>query len=163
MKQFVAIGITIALFGCFGAEPQKTGKEGKPLPAFTMQLPDSIHTIHSQNIPAGKPFILFYMSPYCPYCKAQTKQMLEHMDDLKDVNIYFLSTFPIPTLKTFIEENQLQKYPNIQIGVDSANIVGDYFEITGIPYIAVYNKDKKLNKSYMGKVYISQIRKALDE
>jgi len=54
-------------------EPYKTGMEGKPLPAFAIQLLDSVSYLHSENIPDGKKLILFYYSPTCPYCRAQIR------------------------------------------------------------------------------------------
>jgi uncharacterized protein (DUF1015 family) len=48
--------------------------------------------------------------------------------------------------------------------MDTANVVGDYFEIVGVPYIAIYGKDKKLKKSYLGgKLYSSKIKEIAED
>jgi hypothetical protein len=41
--------------------------------------------------------------------------------------------------------------------------MGDYFEITNVPYMAIYNKDKKLNKAFRGKIYSNQLKKAAEQ
>jgi thiol-disulfide isomerase/thioredoxin len=163
MKQISVFFIFICLAGCFGAEPQKTGKEGKPMPEFSLLLTDSITKMNTLDIPVGKPTVLIYYSPYCPYCKAQTKTIIENIDKLKDIQFYFISNFPLPEQKSFIKEYQLEKYPNIISSMDNANIVRDYFEITGIPYLAIYGKNKKLNKTFVGKIYSSQLQKVAEE
>lgn len=163
MKKIILF-ITIAtLTGCFGVEPQKTGKEGKPMPRFSLLLMDSTTRFNSTSIPSDKPIVLFYFSPYCPHCRAQTKKIIEDIDILKDIRFYFISEYPLPDVKRFYEKYQLAKYPNITVGLDSARFVMDYFEILGVPYIASYSRNKKLNKTFMGEIYNSQLKKVAEE
>jgi thiol-disulfide isomerase/thioredoxin len=105
MKQITLIFIITCLASCFGVTPQKTGKEGKPLPNFSLLLTDSITWLNTRNIPAGKPVALLYYSPFCPYCKTLTQEIIEEMDELKNIQFYFISSFPMPTLKGYIAFN----------------------------------------------------------
>lgn len=162
MKQVFLFTIAV-LAGCYGSEPQKSGKEGKPMPDFSILLTDSITVLHSRDIPAGKPAVIFYLNPYCPYCKAQTKEVIEDMDQLNNINFYFISRYPLADVKAFYKEYQLKKYPNITVGLDTALEVGDYFEIPGVPYLAIYGNNKTLNKTFMGKIYSSQLKKVAEE
>jgi thiol-disulfide isomerase/thioredoxin len=162
MKTQIII-LAVLLAGCFGSEPQKTGKEGKIMPEFTLLMLDSTIRLHSQDIPTGKPTVLYYFSPYCPHCKSQTKKIIEDIDILKNLQFYFISGFPLKDVKQFCKEYQLAKLPNVVVGLDSANFVSEYFEIPGFPYFAIYGSDKKLNNTYMGKTYSSQILKEAGE
>lgn len=163
MKQICLFFIIACLTGCFGAEPQKTGKEGKPLPEFSILLTDSTTWLHSRDIPSNKPFALFIFSPYCPYCKVQTKKIIEDKDLLGDIHFYFISRFPLSSVKGYINEFQLDKQPNITVGLDSANMVTDYLEAPGYPFMAVYGKDKKLNQAFLGKTYSRLLLKAAEK
>jgi thiol-disulfide isomerase/thioredoxin len=163
MKHLMLLLIMAILAGCYGSEPQKTGLEGKPLPELSMLLTDSITVLHTRDIPAGKPFVLFYLSPHCPFCRAQTKEIIEDMNKLKDIQFYLITNYPMHDLKGFYKEYQLEKYPNIITGLDTSRAISDYFEISAVPYIAIYGKNKKLNKSFVGKIYSSQIKKAAEE
>jgi thiol-disulfide isomerase/thioredoxin len=148
---------------CFSATPQKTGKEGKPMPEFKLLLTDSTTWISTQATD-NRATVLFVFSPFCPYCKTQTKVIIENMDKLKDIQFYFITNFPIATLKDYNKEFQLGKYPNIIAGIDATKSVGDYFEIIGVPYMAIFGKDQKLHKSFLGgKLYSSQIKKIAEE
>jgi peroxiredoxin len=163
MKQ-IMLFITVALLaGCFGAEPQKTGKEGKSLPDFSLLLLDSTTKLNSRDIPSGKPFVLFYYSPFCPYCNAQTKKIVEDEDMLKNIHFYFISGYPLAQLKKFDEKYQLSKLSNITMALDSANFISDYFEIPGFPFFSIYGKDKTLNKAFLGKMYSRQIIAAAEK
>jgi thiol-disulfide isomerase/thioredoxin len=148
---------------CFGVSPQKTGKEGKPIPEFSLLLTDSTTWLNSRNIPTGKPIVLLYYSPYCPFCKALTQEIIEEMDELKNIQFYFISSFPMSTLKAYSKAYQLAKYPNIITGVDTSSVLHDYFDAPGIPYLAIYDKDKKLSQSFLGKISGNQIKKVSEE
>lgn len=163
MKQVNLFVIIITLAGCFGQAPQKTGKEGKPLPDFSVLLTDSSTWIHSRDIPDNKPFALLVFSPHCPFCKALTKKIIEDKDNLQGIHFYFISDFPLSDVKSYIKEFELDKQPNITVALDSADFVNDYFEVPGLPYIAVYGKNKKLNQAFLGQTYIRQLKKAAEE
>ena len=162
MKKIAFIIVLVALTSCFGVEPQKTGKEGKSMPDFNIQLADG-NMLHTRDIPTGKPIVLFYFSPYCPYCKALTEDIIEDMDDLKELQFYFVTTLGTQDLKQFAKEHQLAKYPNIFTGLDTARYINEYFGPRGIPYTAVFSKDKILNKTFVGKIGTGRILKAAKE
>lgn len=163
MKRISIAIIILCVIGCFGAEPQKTGMEGKPLPAFNLLSPDSSTWIHTSQAPKGKPIALYYFNPHCPYCKAQTKEIIEDIEKLKSIQFYFITPYPFFEMKNFYKEYQLGKYHNISIGIDTGSAVGKYFEVTGVPYIAIYGKEQKLINTFMGKVYSSQIKKVAEQ
>ena len=66
--KYLSLTIIIAIFsGCYSTEPEKTGLEGKIMPSFKLLLEDSITYVDTKNIPIGKPVVLFYYGPHCPY------------------------------------------------------------------------------------------------
>jgi thiol-disulfide isomerase/thioredoxin len=163
MKQFILLIIIASLAACYSAEPHKTGKEGNLMPDFNLLLTDSITWIKPNQLSQTKPIALFYFSPYCPYCKAQTEELLEDMDRLKNIQFYLVSRFPMVGIKEFQKKYQLSKYPNIVTGMDTSTAMRDYFEMPGVPFWAIYHKNKKLSKSFLGQIYTSQIIKAAEE
>jgi hypothetical protein len=162
MKQAIVLLIITALFGCYGSEPEKTGLEGKPLPSFKLLLTDSTTYIDTKNIPKGKPIVLFYYGPYCPYSKAQMEEIIDDINVFNNVQIYVFMTGRFRDMKTFYTHYRLDKYKNIVAGLDFSGFFRQYFELIGVPFIAIYNKDMKLNKAFVGKINSKQIIKALD-
>jgi len=161
MKQLILFLCMIILAGCFGKTPQKTGNEGKPMPDFTLLLTDST-SLSTHDIPPGKPVVLFYFSPYCPYCEALTLELLEEMDDLRDIRFYFVTSYGWEHLETFKKEHQLAKFPNVTIGIDTALFIRNYFKTKGVPYTAIFNKNKILNNCFLGEISAAQLKNVAD-
>lgn len=163
MKLFILLFVMGILASCYSSEPHKTGKEGESMPSFSLLLTDSITWVVPNQQSINKPTALYYFSPHCPFCKAQTEQLVKDMDQLKDIQFYFVSRFPMPAIKEYQKKYQLEKYPNIITGMDTATFMTDYFEMPGVPFWAIYNKNKKLSQSFVGKIYSSQIIKAAEK
>lgn len=163
MKTFIYVLSLALLGGCYSREPEKTGLEGKPFPAFSLLLADSTSYFNTGDIPSGKASALFYFGPQCPYSRVQMKEIVEDMDRLKDIHFYLVTSASLPAMKKFYQDYKLDQFPNVSIGRDTGRFVADYFEVPGVPYMAIYGKDKKLKKSYLGKVYTRQILDAAKE
>src|SRR3954470_13725224 len=94
LKISVLLFIVITWIACQEEKPQqayKTGMEGKPIPAFAIQLLDSTSFIQSDNIPGNKKLVLFYFSPTCPFCRAQMRDMVNNIERFKDEQLCILT------------------------------------------------------------------------
>lgn len=159
MKHIIIIFVIALSAGCNSkAAPEKTGLEGKLLPSFNIQLVDSTTYINTASIQTGKPIAILYFSPYCPHCKDQMDEIIEDMDKLKDIQFYMLTSYPVPEIKTFYKEYKLAGYPNVIVGKDTAHFLIEYFRIPGVPYMAIYGKDKKLHHTFIGKINSQQLK-----
>ena len=66
------------------------------------------------------------------------------IDQLKDINIIYISIKPLHEIREFLQRHGLDKYKNI-IGVrDISYMMASYFDITTVPFHAFFNKDHKL-------------------
>jgi hypothetical protein len=159
MKFLYSLALAVFIYGCFEPKPKKTGLEGQPLPAFSLLLADSTTYYNTKNIPKGSPTVLLYVSPRCPYCKAQIKDIVTNITSLKNIQFYILSTYPLQELRSFYNYYGLAKYHNILMGYDYNYFFEQKFKPMGLPYTAIYGKDKKLNEVFQGKVSASLIKK----
>lgn len=157
MKKYLIILISISLSGCKYLGSEKTGLEGKELPAFDLLIQDStIYSVRNDMTPRAIVLILF--SPYCPYCRTQIKEITNNMDKLKNIHFLLATRFSLKYLKGFYNEFGLNKFANITVGVDVEDFVTNYFHPTGIPFIAIYGTKKKLNNAFMGTLDIEKIK-----
>lgn len=164
MKFIISIVTIVFMGGCYSkAIPEKTGQEGNLLPSFNVQLIDSTTYINTGNIETGKPVALFYFSPECPHCRSQMEEIIEDMDRLKSIQFYLLTSYSVSDMKHFSSEYRLSSYPNIIVGKDTANFLLKYFAMPGVPYMAIYGKDKKLHKAFVGKIYSQQLKSVAEE
>jgi thiol-disulfide isomerase/thioredoxin len=159
MKNYLTLPVfAILVMGCFSREPEKTGYEGKSMPTFKLLLADSLTYLSTGNIPVGKPAVLFYFGPDCPYSRAQMEEIIDNIDELKNVRFYIFTTWEFPEMKKFYNHYRLFKYSNITMGVDYLNFFKYYFKTKGVPYLAIYNNQKILQAAFVGKVPSRQIR-----
>jgi len=159
MKNTILLLILAILSGCYGPKtPLKTGLEGKALPAFNLLLTDSSTYVNTGNLPNSQPIVLFCFSPRCPYCRAQMDEIVGDMASLKGIRFYVLTTWPFAEMKDFYRHYQLNTFSNVVVGLDYTHFFVDYFKAEGIPYLAIYGRDKRLKGAFMGNVYSNQIK-----
>ena len=163
MKYLLLIILISLLTNCTEKEPIKTGLEGTPIPQFNILLPDSFTYINTTIIPSGKSIVLFDFGPSCPYSRTQMKEIIENINNLKDIQFYIFTSWPFAEMKEFYSHFALYKYSNIIVGVDFNNFFVPYFKIAGIPYIAIYGKNKLLKKAFSGLVAYKQLKNICEE
>jgi hypothetical protein len=129
-----------------GAGPK--GRTG--LPALTMRLVDTTILLNTDQIKTGMPLVIIYFSPDCSHCREETRQLVSHIDQFKNVRFLFLTPMSYDDLIYFYKEFKLDRYPNITVGQDNHLSFYHYFNPKGIPYTAVYDNDKKLKQIFVG-------------
>lgn len=151
------------LISCFGKSPEKTGMEGKSLPDFSLQMPDSTTWIHTKDIKTGQPAVFFLFSVHCPYCKSQLTKITDNATSLKDLPIYMVTSESYVEMKQFYEANKLSQYPNIKVGRDTSAFLGEYLNVKGIPFLALYDKNKRLARAFSGPTNPNLVKAILSE
>jgi hypothetical protein len=121
---------------------------GKKVAPFRIAMTNG-SVFKAEDLPVGKPIVLIYFSPECEECQKMTEEMLKRMNDFKKASIVMVTYLPVETVKPFISRFSLNMYPNIYVGTEgSAFIVRYYYNITTFPFIAFFNKNGDLVKSY---------------
>lgn len=149
------------LASCFGKTPEKTGMEGKTLPEFSLLMTDSVTWINTKDIKSGKPSVFFLFSPYCPYCKSQLSKIIDDMESLKNFPIYMITPISVGEMKEFYDAYKLNQYPNVKMGRDTAGFFGQYLNVKGIPFLALYDKNKRLVRAFSGPTSTQLIKSIL--
>ncbi len=139
------------------SNPIISGHEKEPLPRIDILLSDSLTHIDLASQIGEKPIVLFYFSPYCPYCKSQLDEILKNMKRLKDIQFYLITPFLLSEMKVFIVDNGLYQHNNIIVGRDYEFLFAKYFDIQVVPYLAVYSKKGNLNAAFVGQMRFDQI------
>jgi thiol-disulfide isomerase/thioredoxin len=160
MKFIYVLLAVSCLYACKGKPipPFKTGLEGTPLPAFNLLLLDSVTRFNTSSIPAGEPIVLFYFTPECPFCRAQTEEIVKNMPAFSRTRFYLITLYPFKDVKDYYKHYGLEKYSNVTLGLDYNAFFGGYFKADHVPYMAVYNKDKQLKQVFPGKVSVKAIK-----
>jgi peroxiredoxin len=158
MKKILFLTVVIIMSGCSDRDHAvKTGLEGKTLPSFSILLMDSTTKINMNNV-EGRPAVVFILYPYCPFCRAQTEAIVKNISNLKDIDFYIVSNSPFQMVKAYAKRFQLQNYSNITVGQDYENLLSSYYKVSAVPFMAIYDKRKKLKQAVLGDVSIDLIK-----
>lgn len=138
-------------------KPQTSGKEGELLPSFSILLPDSITYLNIADIPAGRPSVLFYFNPGCPFCQAEMREVIHNIDQLGGIDFYMITPYPFSDMKEFYKQFELDRFSNIKVGFDYKQFFDPYFQTTGTPFLAIYSGHRKLTATFIGVIKFDQI------
>lgn len=144
---------------------EKTGMEGRLMPSINILLADSITKLNTLDIPTGKPFIVIGFSPYCIHCQAETRDILAHIQQFKDIQIYYITPWPFPQMKEFYKAFHLSRYSNITMGTEDEKKEAffSYFHAPGTPYTGVFDAQKRLKVVFNGQADALKLAKAVTE
>jgi len=146
--------ILTAVAACHRSGENKALKGIKELPHFILLSLDSSHIINSDQIPTGRPCVFFYFDPECEHCQKVTRGIIQHQRELKNVRLYFLSNAEFKEIDSFYRYFHLNSLPDVFVGTDYQFSFFNAFLPSSIPYLAVYNNQKKLAKIYNGEADI---------
>ena len=124
-----------------------SAQSGK-VPPFQMMQPNG-RIFRAQNLPIGKPIVLIYFSPDCEECQKLTKELLERINDFKNVSIAMITYQPVEMVTPYVQKNRLDTYPNIYVGTEGSSLfVRNYYNILKFPFMTLYNKNGDLIVKY---------------
>lgn len=165
MKSAATFFLAILLFSCHGSytPPTKTGLEGKPLPPFNLLLIDSLTTFNTDSIPKGKAVVLLFVSPKCPYCRAELRDILGKSSIFNSTRFYVFTNWSFKAFRKFYHEYSLDQFKNVTAGQDTKDYFSHCFGVTSVPCTAIYNGDKILQKVFLGEVSAAQIKEEIHD
>jgi len=131
------------------------------LPSLKLLKLDSATSVDIEKDSPSRPLLILYFSPDCEHCQEQTRRILNNLDGLKDVSIYFLSPSSINELRGFSDSFHINKYPGITIGRDYEYNFFNFFKIKGFPAIALYDAQHKLIRLFREEAEGGDIQYAL--
>ena len=127
--------------------PPAKSQSGK-VPPFRMVLPDG-RVFGAEDLPLGKPIIILYFSIDCDDCLQTIMNMLARIDEFNAASIAMITFFPIESVSDFVTDFYLENYSNIYVGTEGTSFfVRNYYNISELPFIALYTKEGNLVKSY---------------
>ena len=118
------------------------------LPAFNLLMQDSSTIFNTYNVAKGRPIVLYFFSPDCDHCHITCKDILAKMDSMKGADFYFFSFMPLSTIRPFAAQYHLERYKNITVGKDYQFFFPSFYGAKTIPYLVIYDSNKKLVKLF---------------
>ena len=165
MKKWILLLVTVIALqqanaqGGDNAEPAY--KRFPTLPPMTLLQADSTN-LTKENL-AHQPTLIMYFSPTCDHCKHQWEDMLQHMEQLKKIQIVMVTYQPFEEMLEFYKSEKIDTYPNIKMGRDTKFTLPPFFQIQSLPYQALYDKKGKLINTFAGNVKVETMLKEFEK
>jgi thioredoxin-related protein len=154
--------IILSVFFCLPAIAQRdtTTPPFKRFPTFPpakLLLSDSATVFTKEKIGSNKAVFIMLFSPDCSHCQKSTEEIIEHKEQLRDIQIIMVTLQSIEKMREFIATYNLNNLPNLVVGKDINYITPVFYNIKNFPFFALYNKKGKLIDGIEGSLEIPQI------
>lgn len=138
-------------------------KKESVFPVFNILLSDSMTIFNTDSIQKGKNLVLIYFSPDCEHCQKETKSILDNINLFKEVKFYFVTNDPFDRMLVFKEYYKIDHYKNITLGRDYNFFLFNHMKGIIPPYLALYNKDKKLREEFKGETKANELLSCIND
>lgn len=123
------------------------------IPTYKILTADSTYKSYT-DLKKDKPVMVIYFAPDCSHCQHLMNELKPKMNDLKKMQVVLITftrtEFPyLNLLRDFRKTYNLSKYPNFTMGTEYPDYkVQQFYHVQSTPFIAIYDRDGKLTKSY---------------
>jgi hypothetical protein len=122
--------------------------DGAPLPNFMIRTLDG-RNITNDDVQYNANLLVMIFNPTCSHCEAMTDTLEKNMALFDQTKILMVVNPNYrPYLKTFEQKHHTANYPRMLIGLDSTKLIDRIYQYNMVPQINVYDKDRKLIKSF---------------
>ena len=128
----------------------------KKMPAFSyLNLENKIFT--NENLEEGKPTLFIYFNSECDFCNHEAEMVQQNIEELKAIQVVFISYEPIEKIKQFATKFKLLNHANIYFLSDSKITFATTFDVKSMPCLVLYDKDNNLIEKIKGQVKIETV------
>ncbi|GEP89889.1 Thioredoxin-like domain-containing protein [Chitinophaga terrae (ex Kim and Jung 2007)] len=138
-------------------KPLPNKAKGKKFPSFPLLVKNDSAKVVPVDFARGRNTVVLYFDPYCPTCKKEIQEITANIQKLKSIYFIFISPYPSYQISKTINEFSLLRYENILVGRDNDHLYGDYYGVSSVPLLVVYDKNMIMKDSYLGLVKLEQL------
>lgn len=143
-------------------EKNQIAKQLETVPEFEFLTLDQ-KPFTKANLKTNLNTIFIYFNSQCDFCQHEAQSISNNLDSFKNVQIIFISTESIDTIKKFSEQYNLNNQQNITFLNDNLNTFSSRFDANNIPYLLIYDQNQKLIKKHKGQLNAKGILRALQQ
>ena len=130
----------------------------KKMPVFSyLNLENKIFT--NENLEEGKPTLFIYFNSECDFCNHEAEMVQQNIEQLKAIQVIFISYEPIEKIKQFATKFKLLNHANISFLFDTKITFATTFDVKSMPCLVLYDKDNNLIEKIKGQVKIETVLK----
>ena len=128
----------------------------KKMPAFSyVTLENKVFT--QESLVQSTPTLFIYFNSECDFCNHEAEMVQQNIEQLKDIQVVFISYEPIEKIKQFATKFKLLNYDNIYFLSDSKITFATTFDVKSMPCLVLYDKENNLIEKIKGQVKIETV------
>jgi len=108
-------------------------------------------TFELANVPKGRPVVLMFFKPTCPYCQEETVDIKAHGQLTDEATVLMVSTFNRSSLQAYAQEYGLNGMGNVRVLRDFGGSLFTQYNISSVPHTFVYDAQHNLVRDFKGK------------
>ncbi len=129
---------------------QDPGNKG--IPDFDIVQTSGGH-LRASDLVKGQPVMFVYFDPDCDHCTMFIQELLKQVNAFKNIQIVMITYIPLRSLKNFVNDSGIGKYPVIKVGTEGSNFIVRYhYNVVQFPYLALHDKNGVLFATYESEV-----------
>ncbi|RYY99984.1 MAG: hypothetical protein EOO11_03115 [Chitinophagaceae bacterium] len=136
-----------------GASLEPPFKRLPGLPPIDLLLADSSTVFTSEQV-KKKPVLLMLFDPECHHCQVTAEELYRERNTLRHVQVVMATMATVPAMRAFRERYHLDEVPQVLVGKDRYYLLPPFFNVTHLPFMALYNRRHQLAGSYEGGIPI---------
>jgi thiol-disulfide isomerase/thioredoxin len=162
-KIFIILFVSIGLNGYAQKDstPIPLYLKTRQVPGFKLLLMDSSTYFYKYQLKKSTPTVIIYFNPDCEHCKTETKNLMDSINYVQDVQFVLASYSAFGEIKKFDSIYNLAAQKNIKVGRDEKFFIPVFYQVRFTPFVAVYNKNGELLKAFEGGTTIKNLMKVL--
>lgn len=171
MKSFIKIGVIAIFIGLLSfllynvvtksIRKKEIAKTLQTIPVFSFTTLNNT-SFTNKDLKSNAPVIFIYFNTDCDFCQHEAKSIEEKITDFSNIQLLFVSTEPIDSIRTFAEKYKLLNYDQVNFLQDRNYIFSTQFDANSIPYSLIYDKNQHLKKKHKGQLKAETILKELN-
>ena len=139
---------------------KQVAKNIKQMPNFSYLTLESKVFTH-ENLEQDKPTLFIYFNSECDFCNHEAEMVQENIEQLKDIQVVFISYEPVEKIKQFATKFKLLNHDNISFLSDSKISFATTFDVTSMPCLVLYDKENNLIEKIKGQVKFETVLQKL--
>ena len=151
-RSFLVIGLILSLH-CLTIPKVTAGN----IPPFKITQPNG-KFFRAENIPFEKPILIVYFSPDCDDCLHFLNNFFSNIRAFDKAYVVMISYLSLEDVARIHAKYKIGQHGNITIGVEGTPyFVRNYYNITALPFVALYDKNGKFISSYTKDIPLSNL------
>lgn len=135
--------VCLSVFCRTSAQTKAANYKKLPLPGFGIRLIEDEY-YNTREIAKGKPTVFILFSTDCHHCSAVAKELRDSLASFEGCNLFLISPpMPFEDIRKFAMTNGVAHNPGLRVGQDTAFFFGSFYHAGTVPFIVIYDKNKK--------------------